>query len=219
MKNKNNTFIYTWNELQSKKGANEIASFIFYRPMNTDYSENISVIRFFADGCTGQNMNSIIISMAAFWLQTKAPIKIKEIQFCFSMPGHSFMAPNHVFSGIENVIKKKSVIADATEYLEILRKFGIVLKIGEGDVNVYDWKTSVNDIVKSPGAWHFKFGEMKRFILSKKPFLNKVLIRGEALYKLDYGAFRSIIKRNKNLNQIKPTKTKLGVLPNLNFKK
>lgn len=86
--------------------------------------------------------------------------------------------------------------------MEILRKFVKVLKIGEEDVNVFDWKTPVNDIVKSPGAWHFKFAETKRFTLNKLT-PNKILVRGETSYMLDCGVLRSIIKPTKNLIQIK----------------
>lgn len=47
-----------------------------------------------------------MISMAASWLQTKAPVQIKEINFYFPVPGHLFMQPDRVFSNIEKVIKK-----------------------------------------------------------------------------------------------------------------
>lgn len=56
------------------------------------------------------------------------------------------------------------VIADPTEYLEILSKSGKILKIDGENVKVFNWKTLVNYMVQSQGAWHFKFAEKKRFI-------------------------------------------------------
>lgn len=70
-----------------------------------------------------------MISMAASWLRTNAPVQIKEIHFHFLVPGHSFMPQDRVFGRVKKVIKKKSVIAVTTEYIEILSKFIKVLKL------------------------------------------------------------------------------------------
>lgn len=63
--NKNTTFAYTWTENEFGKTANQIASAVYDRLNKTELSA-ITSIRLFADGCGGQNKNSIML-VNGYW--------------------------------------------------------------------------------------------------------------------------------------------------------
>lgn len=56
---KTNVHIYTWNESDHAKGANEISSAVYHHLKSMTIPEQITCIRLVADGCGGQNKNSI----------------------------------------------------------------------------------------------------------------------------------------------------------------
>ncbi|CAH2000720.1 unnamed protein product [Acanthoscelides obtectus] len=81
-----------------------------------------------------------------------------------------------------------------------MKDYAKVLKMGE-DYSVFDWKSQVHKVLKTPGYWHFRFQPSKRLILSK----NKngcVLVRGEPFYKSDICEPKSICKKGKKITQI-----------------
>lgn len=73
-------FLYEWTENIRPKGVNEIASAVYHRFTSSAYNK-ISKVRLFADGCGGQNKNSIVVGMCAYWLQSKSPEKIRELVY------------------------------------------------------------------------------------------------------------------------------------------
>lgn len=58
---KNNVFIYAWTEDEQYKGSNQIASSLFHCLLYHINWSNIQTVRLMADGCGGQNKNSVII--------------------------------------------------------------------------------------------------------------------------------------------------------------
>lgn len=213
--NKLNTFIYTWNELEYKKGSNEIASFLYHRLTNTHFEESVNTIRMFADGCAGQNKNSIVMGMISKWLLTDAPKSITTVEITFPVPGHSYMPPDRIFGHIEKVVKRKNVIVEPAEYLQIFNDYGTVIEAK--DIIVYDWKSSVSDVVKPPHSWHFKFAEAKRFIL--KRFKSKILVKGESSYMVDTSVAKSVCKPTKSAAEISPCQIPVGLPANIKKKK
>lgn len=115
--NKNTTFAYTWTENEFGKTANQIASAVYDRLNKTELSA-ITSIRLFADGCGGQNKNSIMLSMLSKWLLEN--VSVKRIEIIFPVTGHSFMPPDRVFGNIEKVLKKREVIIQPKEYCDII---------------------------------------------------------------------------------------------------
>ncbi|KAJ8867092.1 hypothetical protein PR048_032954 [Dryococelus australis] len=142
--------INAWNELEHKKGS----------------MANIKSIRMFAYGCAGQNKNSPLLGMCVVWLLKDAPVEIQSIQLIFPVPGHSYMPYDRVFGHLEKVIRKINVIVDPEDCLKIFEDYGQVT-IGK-DVDVYDWKSSLKDVMKPLNAWHFTFSEPKHLPNSKK---------------------------------------------------
>nr|CAH7748462.1 unnamed protein product [Callosobruchus chinensis] len=129
---------YVWLENEFAKNSNAIASGIYNVLINQDFPKNVNKINFFADGCGGQNKNSTLMFMLAYWLLNKAQRKIKK----------------------QNVIIKRE------EYEEMIGNYSTVLRLGE-KWNILDWRTLANYVFKKPGQWHFRFNESKRFILIK----------------------------------------------------
>lgn len=56
---KENVYLYTWGEYERPKGSNEIASAVFHRLCLINIPETVESVRLFADGCGGQNKNTI----------------------------------------------------------------------------------------------------------------------------------------------------------------
>lgn len=204
-----NTFIYAWLETEALKGSNQIASAVFHRLMNTIIEETVSHIKLFCDGCGGQNKNSIVLGMLAYWLKTKAPRHIKKITVIFPVVGHSFLPPDRVFGNIEREIRPLEVIVEPQTYLDIFKKYGTVFRLGS-DFNFYDWKSSVKTVLKLPGSWHFQFNASKRFLL-RKDHNNRIAIKGEPNYVSDLINYGNICKRGKSFQNIEPVLMNVGV--------
>lgn len=71
---------YTWNEVQSGRGSNEVGSAVLDFLRNHEFADNIRKIRFFSDGCGGQNKNSHMIHMLMWWLLNESPDSVNEIE-------------------------------------------------------------------------------------------------------------------------------------------
>lgn len=198
---------YVWLETEYCKNSNVVASAVYNRLLENDFKEGTTKILLFADGCGGQNKNSTVIGMLAFWLGHKAPTSITTVELVFPVVGHSFIPPDRVFGLIERDIKRKSVIVDRTEYEEIIQNYSKLLKLGN-DWQIFDWKTEMSQSIKKPAQWHFKFNESKRFILTKEN--RNVLVRGEVNYKSDLGFSKSVLKKGKLLSRLQPKVIEIG---------
>lgn len=100
---KENVFLYPWTEDKYPKGSSQIASAMYHclKHLNT---EGKTRIRLFADGCGGQNKNTIMISMVSFWFQKDAPLHITNVEVIFPIVGHSYIPPDRVFAKIEKEV-------------------------------------------------------------------------------------------------------------------
>lgn len=202
---KENVFLYVWGENDRPKGSNEIASAVYHRLCNL----NIDCIRLFADGCGGQNKNTILMTMCSYWLTSKAPHNIKKMEIIFPVVGHSFIPPDRVFARIEKSVKSKESIVSPAEYIEIFEKFGTIVKLGAEDCPVLDFKSEANKYCKLPGSWHFKFNPTKRFELTKRN--DTVEVRGEVSYVSNLSTSKSVWKRGKNIVNMKPECLPIGI--------
>lgn len=72
-----------------------------------------------------------------------------------------------------------------------------------------DWKSSIQNIVKTPAQLHFKISLCKRFILRRSKTQGKVLVRAELHYNADTGNPKSLCKTGKKAEAILPT-----IIPN-----
>lgn len=191
---------FCWTENEFKKGSNEIASCIYHILVTTN-CEGISKIRLMCDECGGQNKNTTLVGMCAKWLSSQEVVSTLEI--IFPVRGHSFIPPDRVFGQIKTQIRKTEVIKTPEQYLNIIEKHGSVVLLGEENVKIYDWKKSVQNVVKPPAGWHFAFAQSKRIIITKVNG-SRIFVRGEFTYKSDLGSEQSICKRGKNISLISP---------------
>lgn len=179
-KNEMEHFGYTWTEDQAKKGSNQIASAMCHRLMNTNF-DGIHTMRFFADGCGGQNKNVQVFCMASWWLANKAPKSVHTVQLVYPVTGHSYLPPDRVFGRIEKSIRKEEEILSPADYEEIAKKHETVLQMGR-DWQVRDWKTFTTERFKSAASLPFKITETKIFEI-KKSDPKTVKIKAEANYR------------------------------------
>ncbi|XP_041989213.1 uncharacterized protein LOC121740540 [Aricia agestis] len=144
-----NVFAYCWTEEKYPKAANEIASELYHRLQNTDFS-TVTKVRLISDGCAGQNKNTIMLAMLSKWL-TEAPQNVKEVEFVFPVVGHSYIPPDRVFAQIEKEVRKHEVINGPQKYLEVISGFSTVNKLG-AECEVLDWKTASQEVFKPVGS-------------------------------------------------------------------
>ncbi|CAH2088921.1 unnamed protein product [Euphydryas editha] len=148
---KENVFMYYWNEAERPKGSNEISSAVFHCLKNIIIPRTVDTIKLFADGCGGQNKNTTMIGMCSKFLFTYAPRSLKKIEIIFPIVGHSFLPPDRVFAKIEKTLRKKEIITDPKQYVDILQEHGTTFNLGQ-EVPVYDFKKECSGNLKPPVA-------------------------------------------------------------------
>ncbi|CAH2102032.1 unnamed protein product [Euphydryas editha] len=197
---KERVFSYYCTEDEFSKNANLVASAVYDRLCKTN-KIGISRIRLVADGCGGQNKNSILIGMCCKWLLDNG--NIKSLEVIFPVTGHSFMPADRFFGVVEKKLRKMEVVIHPKQILDIVSEHATLIKFGK-DCMVFDWKTTVKDILKPTTTWNIQFNQCKRFILrrSKKP--GNVLVRGEIFYKSDLATAQNICKPRKVINMVNP---------------
>lgn len=195
---KKNVFSFTWMEHEYQKSSNEIASAVFYLLSSTDM-ENITKTRLCADGCGGQNRNSVMVGMLVYFLGKIAPLSLKEIELVFPVRGHSFLPSDRVFGRIERKLKKMPIITNPNTYIELFEENAVVLKLE--NCHIRDWKKSVKECFKGVQSWHFKFSQCKRIVIEKQGKGN-VTVRGEEYYRTDAGKSLPLWKRGKNISKM-----------------
>ena len=191
---------FIWTESDRQRSSNEIVSAVFYSLKHFNFNQEVEQVRLVADGCGGQNKNTTMVGMIQYWLQCCSPPHIKCVELVFPIVGHSFLPPDRVFAQIERKVKKCSTIIDPETYINIIKDYSTVLKMGE-DYSVFDWKDEVQKVLKAPASWHFRFQPSKRlkFVKNANGF---VVVKGEPFYKSDISEAKSICKKGKKISQI-----------------
>lgn len=202
---KDTTFAYTWTENEFGKTANQISSAVYDRLNKTNLA-GITVIRLFADGCGGQNKNSIMLGMLSKWLLEHATVK--KIEIIFPVTGHSFMPPDRVFGNIEKVIKKREVIIQPEEYCNVISSNATVTNLR--DIEVFDFKSATQKVFKPTAKWPFKITQCKRFIIKRSKTPGNTLIRGEMFYQSDLNKSSNVCKTGQKTSMLRPTTISLG---------
>ena len=199
-----NVFAYCWTENIFPKAANEIASALYHRLKSTDFS-SCQIVRLVADGCAGQNKNTIMLAMLSKWM-TEAPQNVKQIELVFPVVGHSYIPPDRVFAKIEKEVRLHEEINSPQKYLDIISNFSTVTTLGATDCEVHDWKTASQEVFKPVSNWHFKFKQCKRFILKRSKTPGNILIQGHLHYKSDDGVSKNVCKPGEKSAMINPEK-------------
>lgn len=96
-----NCFCYLWNEIISKRGSNEISTCVANYLHQLD-NQGIEEVRLFADGCGGQNKNTIVLAML---LHTITNAKnIQRISLCFFETNHGQSEGDSAHSSISTAL-------------------------------------------------------------------------------------------------------------------
>lgn len=169
-----------------------IASCIFHILQVKDFSA-YKHIRLMADGCPGQNKNSVMVSMIMYWLDNFAPNNIEDVTLIFPTTGHSYMPPDRVFGNIEREIKTHATITKPEDLITIIKKFSNVLYVPK-EITVYDFRTLASKIVKEVSKWPFKISQIKRVIVTRQERSRKVVVRGEQHYRHDVNSPQYLFK-------------------------
>lgn len=140
---------FTWTEDQAGRGSSEIGSALL-NYLDSLECENITTLRLFCDGCSGQNKNSHIIHSLYFWLRFKAPIHVTELLLVFPVRGHSFLPADRVFGRVEKLLRKEATISSREEYEKIYQNVGVVKRIGV-DWRLFDLKQLQEGLKKVKG--------------------------------------------------------------------
>lgn len=80
---------FVWSELESKRGASEISSCVFRTLQIYDSKTHIKSVALFADGCSGQNKNSIIVTMLLYAVAMTSNIQDISLYFFESFHGQN----------------------------------------------------------------------------------------------------------------------------------
>lgn len=203
--NKDTSFAYVWTENEFPKTANQIASALYDR-LNKTNLDGITTVRLVADGCGGQNKNSILLCMLTRWLLDNPCVK--KVEIIFPVTGHSFMPPDRVFGNIEKTLKKKEVIIRPEDYIDIIATNATITNMTE--IQMLDFKTVAKDVLKPTAKWPFKITECKRFILKRSKIPGNVLIRGEPHFNSDVGTSVNVCKPRMKTNMIQPSVVPVG---------
>ena len=201
---------YIWTENQYQKNSNLISSCLLHRLRNIPKetwtnNPNINRITLASDGCAGQNKNSAMIAMAAYWLSKEAPPQIKEVKLLYPVTGHSFIPPDRVFAQIEKVIRHRETLVTVNDFDEIVAEYSTICKVSEA-VTVYDFKAVSQATCKAPAQLHFQISQCKRIYLKIDPEkCGNVLIRGEPYYNVNTGSYASLFKMRKTAVNLLPT--------------
>ncbi|CAH1183305.1 unnamed protein product [Ceutorhynchus assimilis] len=102
-------FCYYWDEVNGKRGANEVGT-ILNRYINMiDKRESVRNLLLYCDCCPGQNRNKTILSMIHATLQNCK--FIETIQINFLLTGHTYMPVDSVHAIIERNTKHSIIWA------------------------------------------------------------------------------------------------------------
>lgn len=196
---------YTWMETQAGRGSIEIGSSLYDFFLKVDWPDDSKLLRLFCDGCSGQNKNSIIISMLMYWLYHKAPENLKTVVIIFPVRGHSFLPADRVFGRIEKISRKKAEILKKEDYWNIFSEVGAVRCLGY-DWKLYDLKLLGDSLKKVEGI-----RDAKRIYLDKVSTKKcTIKIRVEEFYRNDTSEVKSLLKAGKSLQNLKLQEVVLG---------
>ncbi|PIK58358.1 hypothetical protein BSL78_04746 [Apostichopus japonicus] len=137
-------FCYFWHEGIARRGANEIASNVYHFLCEVD-TRNVSDIAFFADGCCGQNKNSILPTMLGYFL--KSSKKVEKITVYFFETNHGQNEGDCMHSVIERSVKRTSEIMLPSQLATVIRMASKrpyrVTEVQTSDIT--DWKQLAKD--------------------------------------------------------------------------
>ncbi|GBP11405.1 PiggyBac transposable element-derived protein 3 [Eumeta japonica] len=156
---KDNVYSYVWTEDQASKGANEVSSCL-YHCLNQLSVDGKTLIKLIADGCGGQNKNTILLGMVAKWLHGTQHTNIKQVEIVFPVTGHSFLPPDRVFALTEKKIRRLETITNPQTYIDVMASNATIHRLVD-EVPIFDWKSACKGVLKSTQTLHFQINNLE----------------------------------------------------------
>ncbi len=110
---------FYWNETMSHRGSSEIATCVFSYLQEKDASEHIEA-NLFADGCPGQNKNTIIASMLLYFIRTSK--NVIEVSLRFFETNHGQNEGDSAHSAISTAMDAQAEILVPSAMPSIIEK-------------------------------------------------------------------------------------------------
>lgn len=134
---------FMYNETISKKGPNEVISFLHYYIKNI-LNPNVKKLYLFSDNCSAQNKNKTLLQYLSAIMNTQ-DFNLKSIIHQYPEPGHSFLPCDRHFAHIEKAKRKLEnvFVPEAYEKLvnETNKRFNVIHVTQEMIFNFYDYLT------------------------------------------------------------------------------
>ncbi|CAG9765876.1 unnamed protein product [Ceutorhynchus assimilis] len=108
-----------WSELESKRGASEVSSCVFRALQIYDSKQHIKSVAVFADGCSGQNKNSIIATMLLY--AVSKTVNIEEISLYFFESFHGQNEGDSAHSAVSTALSTAGDIFIPAQLYPIIR--------------------------------------------------------------------------------------------------
>ena len=111
--------MFLWNQLEGKKGANDVISCL-HAFLETIPAVCKHLICWF-DGTSSQLKNTTTLLYLLHRTDSTSPIyKFERISLKYAPPGHTYMAPDRAFGNVSKQLKKKEVIGDPKELMQVI---------------------------------------------------------------------------------------------------
>ncbi|XP_034047172.1 uncharacterized protein LOC117528648 [Thalassophryne amazonica] len=190
---KDDIHLYMWQENESSKDSNMIASALndCFKVRLEGEIRKSKGLRLFSDSCFGQNKNLTVVSML---MELKQFFPSLGIEHTFPVRGHSYLPADRVFGRIEQKIRKTDSIRLPQEYHTLLQQFGNVYIYGT-DWKAFDYRSATKECVKAQRS--FKISDARMLDLSTNKVGFKTVYNGEY-------CFHSVLKRSKRWADLKP---------------
>ena len=108
--------LYVYHEGIAKKGANDVCSML-HDYIQSYIPQNISNLRLFSDGCTGQNKNHTMVRYCAALVDTG---RFKNVRQYFPVRGHSYNPCDRDFGTIKRHLSKTDRVYEPMEYVTLI---------------------------------------------------------------------------------------------------
>ena len=133
---------YLWHEGVACRGANEVASAVNDYLSTVDRSNAVTKVSMFADGCVGQNKNSIIASMMIDFV--KKSKHIRSINMYYFETNHGQNEGDAVHSAVERALDRQSEVVVPSQLFTVIRSarinprpYNVINLVTE---DIVDWK-------------------------------------------------------------------------------
>lgn len=116
-----------------------------------------------------------------------------------------------MFANIEKQIRKRDIIIQPEQFIDIFQESARVLQLGT-DWYIFYWKTMCSENIKSTSSLHFKINSYKRIVISRTAS-DDIVVQGEPYYKHSVNVSNRILKKGKSSININPEEVDLQTIP------